>query len=63
MAERWTFPDWKANYAHRVRLVAGIKTLEATMEMLPHDDILKDIFSHGTDPNDAACDEVASWEE
>jgi hypothetical protein len=57
------FFDWKAQYAWRVKLMAGIKTIEAANGMLPHDDILREQWKAGDDPNDAASDEVGTWQE
>ena len=58
-----TFDDWKMQYAHRVRLMAGFKTVEYALENLPHDDILRDCWSAGELPNEAADAEMADWDE
>lgn len=58
-----SFKAWKTQYAHRVKLIAGVKTLASALEMLPHDDILEEAWRDGELPNDAADNEMTEWEE
>jgi hypothetical protein len=56
-----TFEDWKTEYAHRLKLVAGFKTVEFAREHMPHDDILKEFWETGFTPGEAV-DEM-DWDE
>jgi hypothetical protein len=58
-----TFEEWRNAYAHRVMLMARFKTLAFAMEHLPHNDILMDCWQAGENPNEAADEEMAGWEE
>jgi len=57
-----TFEDWKTQYAHRVKLMASYKTLDYAREAMPHDDILREQWEAGDDPNEAADSEMEGWE-
>lgn len=57
------FEEWKTQYAHRVKLIAGVKTVQAAREMMPHDDILQDHWKAGELPNDVADNEMTDWDE
>lgn len=58
-----TFEEWREQYAQRVRLMAGFKTLDFAKEHLPHNDILQDCWLAGENPHEAADEEMEGWEE
>lgn len=60
-----SFEDWKLQYRHRVALRAGIKPecFAETLHMIAEEEILREQWSDGVGPNDAADEEMSYWEE
>lgn len=59
------FEAWKMQFRHRVALIAGVKKecFDETLHMIPHDDVLIEMWSEGELPNDAADNEMTDWDE
>jgi hypothetical protein len=63
MTDPMTFDEWITAYAHRVKLMAGFKTLDYAMEHIPNREILLESWEAGDNPNEAADEEMSEWEE